>query len=452
MSVVDPIAKPARSPAWKWWVCVLLLLATMLNYMDRLTLNQMAKQIKDEFSLNNEQYGQIEQGFGMAFAVGAICTGFLVDHWNVCRIYPVGVLLWSAAGFLTGFSRGFWSLLVCRSVLGLTEASHWPCGLRTTQRILAPAERTMGNGLLQSGAALGAIITPLVVLWLVTSEVGSWRNPFFVIGALGTVWVGLWIISVRPADLVLDHLKAPSADQDSSHAPVRPEESALRILLDRRFWVLIVLVVMINLTWHYFRVWLPLLLQEEHHYKKDEVQWFTSAYYLATDAGSLLVGYATLVLARRGMGVHRARVLTYLACSLLTALSLVVAFLPAGPLLLSLLLVIGFGALGLFPSYYSLSQALTTRHQGKLTGTLGFTTWMLTAQMHPLVGKLIDVTGSYQLGVALAGVPPLIGLAALLFLWKEPPQLAGTGVLTSAYFLGEEERGARNKEASSRSG
>jgi ACS family hexuronate transporter-like MFS transporter len=195
--------------------------------------------------------------------------------------------------------------------------------------------------------------------------------------------------------------------------------------------VLIVLVVMINLTWHYFRVWLPLFLHEEHHYSLREVQWFTIAYYLATDAGSLVVGYATLTLARRGMGVHRSRVLMYLGCSLLTALSVLVAFLPAGPLLLVLLMVIGFGALGLFPTYYSLSQELTTRHQGKVTGILGFTTWMLTAQMHPLVGKHIDTTQSYTLGIALAGAPPLIGLAALLLFWKEKPKPPATKAVRS---------------------
>jgi ACS family hexuronate transporter-like MFS transporter len=111
----------------------------------------------------------------------------------------------------------------------------------------------------------------------------------------------------------------------------------------------------------------------------------------------------------------------YFGCSMLTALSLLVAVLPASPLLLCLLLLIGFGALGLFPPYYSLSQALTTRHQGKVTGILGFTTWMLTAQIHPLVGKLKDVTHSFKVPVALAAVPPLIGLAALLLFWRDDP-------------------------------
>jgi ACS family hexuronate transporter-like MFS transporter len=413
---------PARSPAWKWWVCGLLLLATMLNYMDRLTINQMSKEIIEEFRLTKEQYGQIEQAFGVAFALGAVLIGWTTDRLDLRWVYPLAVLAWSVAGFVTGFAGTFGGLLLCRSALGLTEAGHWPCGLRTTQRVLSPGERTLGNGILQSGAALGAIVTPLIILALVDGE-GTWRLPFFVIGSLGVSWALLWWVTVKPGDLTLPP-SDPRSDPPAGASPEGQSQPPLwTIFWDRRFWVLVVLAVAINLTWHYFRVWLPLFLREEHGYGNTAVQWFTSAYYLATDAGSLLVGFATLYLARHGMSVHRSRVLMYLACSLLTALSVLVAFLPPGPLLLGLLLVIGFGGLGLFPTYYALSQELTVRHQGKVTGTLGCLNWLVTSQMHPLVGRLIDQTSSYSLGVALAGLPPLIGLAALALFWKEVPGL-----------------------------
>src|SRR5262245_45127824 len=80
---------PERSSTWKWLICGLLFLATMINYMDRVTLNQMSKIIKDELHLSAEQYGYIEAGFGIAFALGAIVVGWIVDHWNVRWVYPV---------------------------------------------------------------------------------------------------------------------------------------------------------------------------------------------------------------------------------------------------------------------------------------------------------------------------------------------------------------------------
>jgi MFS transporter, ACS family, aldohexuronate transporter len=184
--------------------------------------------------------------------------------------------------------------------------------------------------------------------------------------------------------------------------------------------VLVVLVVSVNVAWHFFRAWLPLILEKGIGYGEATTNRFMTFYYIATDAGSLTAGAAALLLARRGMAVHGSRVLVFTACAALTALSVVVAFLGRGPLLLGLLLVIGFAALGLFPVYYSFSQELTTRHQGKLTGSLGCICWLSMYALHALVGESVKATGSYSLGVALAGLAPLVGLAALVGFWGRP--------------------------------
>src|SRR5262249_52113674 len=129
---------PGRTSAWKWWVCGLLLLATMINYMDRLTLNLLSKPIMDTFELDARDYALLESAFARAFALGAIVAGWLADRWNVRWMYALAVLAWSLAGFATGLVTGFLALLLCRVVLGLAEAGNWPCALRTTQHILPP--------------------------------------------------------------------------------------------------------------------------------------------------------------------------------------------------------------------------------------------------------------------------------------------------------------------------
>src|SRR5689334_849015 len=144
-----PEMVPARAKSWKWWVCGLLLLASMINYMDRQTLANAAPRITKQFALSQEQYGDLEFGFGWAFAVGSIAFGVLVDRVSVRWVYPVVLLLWSVTGFLTGMISNFSELLVCRTLLGLFEAGHWPCAIKTTQFLLEPNDRAMGNGLLQ---------------------------------------------------------------------------------------------------------------------------------------------------------------------------------------------------------------------------------------------------------------------------------------------------------------
>ncbi|MFL5339715.1 MAG: MFS transporter, partial [Gemmataceae bacterium] len=88
----------AKNSYWKWGVCGLLLLATMVNYMDRLTLNQSSKRVMDDIQFQERGYGGLEAYFGAAFAVGAVLWGWLVDRVNVRWVYPATVVLWSAAG------------------------------------------------------------------------------------------------------------------------------------------------------------------------------------------------------------------------------------------------------------------------------------------------------------------------------------------------------------------
>jgi ACS family hexuronate transporter-like MFS transporter len=418
------------------------MLATMLNYMDRLTLSQAAPVITTELHLSKEQYGQIEGAFGIGFALGALVVGWMVDRWNVRWVYLVVVLTWSAAGFATGFAQDLGGFLICRFLLGLAEAGNWPCALRTTQHLLPPEQRTLGNAILQSGAAIGAMVTPLIVLLFVRETVpGTWRFPFFVIGALGLSWALLWLARVRTDDLVLPRFEAGSVRTEVTGQPAGLLQRGLEqargqarvlapLLSDRRFWVLVVVAVAINTTWHYFRVWLPLFLREVHDYTLEQTNWFSLVYYLATDAGSLAAGFLTLGLARRGWTIHRSRLTVYGACSLLTVLSLLAARLTAGPLLLGVFLLIGFGALGLFPVYYSLTQELSVPHQGKVNGMLGCLNWLAMSQLHPLVGRSIDDTKSYGLGMELVGPVPLLGLVALWFFWKPRSQqspAAGAG-------------------------
>lgn len=440
-------SETARSPNWKWHVCGLLLLATMLNYMDRQTLSVTNPDVSRELGLSATHYGNLELGFGLAFAAGGVVTGLLADRVNVRWLYSAVLAGWSAAGFATAFADqigaalssqgiggglpdGYLGLMVCRVTLGFFEAGQWPCALVTSQRLLAPRDRPLGNSLLQSGAALGAIITPLVVQTMVSDVPGSWRGPFQVIGVLGLLWIVPWLVMVRADDLrrMADVPLASDAAADvdevggdavttnpsKPHAAVPPNG----IVFWRRLAVLLLTVIAINLCFQFFRAWLPKFLREFHGYSRDEVNYFTSAYFIAAGVGSVSMGMAAKWLMLAGWPVHRARMATFALCCALTALSAVAAVLPRGPALLGVLLLIGFGALGLFPNYYSLTQDLSTRHQGKVTGALGCATWVCTALMQRYVGVTIDETQSYAAGICIVGLLPLSALVGLALFWN----------------------------------
>jgi ACS family hexuronate transporter-like MFS transporter len=415
------------------------MLATVINYMDRMALNQMALRIQWYFQLNNTQYSLLESVFSFAFAIGALTTGYLVDRISVRWVYPAMVFFWSVAGVLTGFADAYWMLLTCRLALGFFEAGNWPCGIRTVKAIMRPDERSLGSSLFSSGTALGAVITPLVVLALLLSydpeepqrhaimavtggtyaavtdaPTDTWKYPFRVIGSLGVVWIVLWFALV-PRSMIRNAGGVGSSPADDT--------SRFRdIFRDRRFWIVFTMAVTINITWHGYRSWLPLYLQKERGYSEKEMARFTTFYYLIADVGSWTMGGLTLLLARRGMGLQRSRVIAYSCCAALALLSVAVPFLPDGVALQVGLLAVAFGALGLFPTYFAFSQELSVKHQGKVTGILGASAHFSLAAIYPLEGLIADATKSYAPVLAGIGVAPLLGLVFVLRGWPAEPR------------------------------
>src|SRR5262249_2587450 len=148
------------------------------------------------------------------------------------------------ASLLTDAATGeqaYLGFLVCRVVLGFFEAGHWPCALVTTQTILTRSDRSFGNSILQSGAAIGAIVTPIIVELVRTEEPGGWRPPFRVIGCIGLIWILPWLIMVRTADL---DRRAPE-EETAAAAHEQPGLSPTDFW--RMFAVLVVVVLAINL-------------------------------------------------------------------------------------------------------------------------------------------------------------------------------------------------------------
>ena len=192
------VAADRQTPLRTWAICGLMLPATTLNYMDRQTLAQQAADIRGELRLSNEGYGWLETGFGSAFAVGSLVTGAIADRVNLCRLYPA-IRRAVMVGFLTGWVNNYTELFLCRVLLGFFEAGQWPCVPAAAQRLLPRDQRPLGNSILQSGASLGEIVTPPIILLLNSGEPGGWRLPFQVVGGAGLIWIVVWLMAIQPA-------------------------------------------------------------------------------------------------------------------------------------------------------------------------------------------------------------------------------------------------------------
>jgi ACS family hexuronate transporter-like MFS transporter len=411
-----------RSPSWTWLICGILFLATLVNYANRVTVTQRSVEIIATFETDREGYGKAEGKFGYGFALGGLVFGVLADWISIRWLYPLVVLAWSAAGVASGQSTTLEQFGTCRFLLGLFEAGHWPCALRMTQRTFLPHERTRGNGILQSGASAAQVLVPLALLQLDATDSSGWRLSCRIMGALGLPWALLWLASVRERDVrrpviqTDEHAAGTGRSQEIQEIPLG------RVFASKRWWLLLVTVVAINVPWHYIRVWMPDTLRTDHKYAKAFVDDFSAVYYTSTFFGSLWAGWIVGWLARRGWNVHRARLVTFAVFALLVACSVPAAFQPRGPVLLGLLLLIAFGSLGVAPIYYSLNQEMSGRNQGKVGGSLSFLLWLILGAMQGAIGQRVkDDPAIRPYLFAAVGLLPLVACVLLALFWGKRP-------------------------------
>src|SRR5258708_6836916 len=179
----------------KWQVCIVLFLATTLNYLDRQTLSILAPALQKELHLDNEALGWLFAVFYYAYTFSQMAVGPILDRVNLRWAFAVAVFLWSLVSVLTGLANGFVALLVFRLSLGVVESANWPAGMRVVSRLLEPRERALGNGIFTSGTSVGALVAPGLILAIAATL--GWRWAFVLIGSLGVLWICGWILITR---------------------------------------------------------------------------------------------------------------------------------------------------------------------------------------------------------------------------------------------------------------
>jgi MFS transporter, ACS family, hexuronate transporter len=419
---------PDNSRAWA--ICGLLLLATMLNYMDRQALAVTLPTLKVEHHLAEGRVGMLEAWFGFSFAFGSLFFGWLADRWGPRYLYPLVLGGWSLAGIATSYAGQTWLislfesagdadgtgefrwLLICRMFLGVCEAGHWPCALLTIRAILSAEDRTLGNGILQSGASIGAILVPLYIQ--ATDRAGqSWEFPFWTIGLAGFLWVPLWFALVGRTNLSQTISHAPEVQHPNLLSASESDPSTVT----RRLIVLAIIISTLTISWQFLRAWLGLFLQDHHGYTKEATRGLMSGYFISADVGCILSGVLVTRLTTRGWQLHSARQFGFFVFTLLTACAALAPFVSSAWIMIALLFTAAAGILGLHPYYYSLAQEISAKRMGLLSGLLAACGWIVASLSQMYLGRHIEATKSYQLGLVIVGLAPLIGFIALSLLW-----------------------------------
>src|SRR5262252_2083939 len=176
----------------RWWIIGLVFLATLINYVDRLTISVLAPEIIRDLHLDRFQYGSIATWFLVAYTISQALSGKLYDRVGTRRGFSISILVWSLAAMAHSVARGLFSLSLFRFLLGLGEAGNWPGAAKTVAEWFPVRQRALGLGIFNSGAAIGSIVAPPLIVWLQIRY--GWQVTFIVTGLLGLLWLGLWLV------------------------------------------------------------------------------------------------------------------------------------------------------------------------------------------------------------------------------------------------------------------
>jgi MFS family permease len=401
---------PLPEDRHRWAVVVLLFFGMVISYIDRGNISIAAVPLMREFGFSTAQTGLLMSMFFWTYAAFQIPAGQLIDRYGVRRIYAGAFLLWCAATAGMGLARDFGELALLRLVLGAGEAVSPLASMAYIKRNFDEREQGLPTAIYVAGLTLGPAAGAIAGTWLL--DITGWRNMFVITGLSGCVWVVPWLALVRESG------NAPAAATSASEVRV----SLRSFLRTPVAWGLAASVFFYSYYWYFFLNWIPSYLVLKHDMPNVRMG-MTMA---APLAGMALVNLCSGALADRitraqGDAIRVRKLFVcagFISGSLLTTLAWVGKGGPVLPILLTSLMGIGIAA----GNYWALSQAAAHRDVvGRALGFQNMVAQIAGAAAPLLTGLLLGPTQDFSTGILIAGLCPLISVAAILMLVR-PPQ------------------------------
>ena len=333
----------------RWWIVGLIFLATLINYIDRLTISVLAPVITHDLGLTNTEFGGILTWFLLAYTISQGLSGKLYDRVGTKRGFVCSIVLWSIAAIAHAFARGLATLSAFRFVLGFGEAGNWPGAAKTVAEWFPIRERAFGMAIFNSGAAIGSVVAPPLIVWL--SLTYGWRTTFIVTGSLGFLWLILWLVFYETPDrhrwLSKDEReRIREGQQDKDETLVAERNAPLKwreLLRYRQVWAIVLSRFLTDPVWWLYISWLPKYLADARGFSLVKIGLFAWVPYVAADAGSLSGGWLSGYLIARGWSVDRSRKLVIAIAACLMPAGILAAFAHDAMVALVLIGVVLFG-------------------------------------------------------------------------------------------------------------
>jgi ACS family hexuronate transporter-like MFS transporter len=405
----------------RWTICALIFFATTVNYLDRQLFSLLVPFFENDLKLGPTDLALINVSFVLPYGLAMIFVGQFIDRVGIRRGLASTFLLWNIASIGHAFVRSLAGFMGIRFLLGLGESGMFPAAIKTMTDWFPARERSFATGLFNAGANCGAILAPLLGVWIAIHY--GWRVCFMVTGSIGIIWIFFWNALYR---------------EPENNPRVSPEELAYirsdgevemaRISYSQLFGIFPVYALGIakaltDAPWWFYLTWMPKFLVDQFHLTTQFMAYAIPVIYIIADVGSVAGGWLSSMLIHRGMSIGRARKLAMLACALAVVPVASIGFLvDHGPVagVPAVYWAVGIVALaagahqGWSCNLFTLISDIVPKNATAMAvgGINGFA-MVGVAAFQFFVGRAVQLTSSYTLPFIVAGSLYLIALLIL---------------------------------------
>jgi ACS family hexuronate transporter-like MFS transporter len=400
----------------RWWIVGLVFLATLINFLDRLTISILGPVIMAQLHLTNLQFAKLTTWFLIAYTASQGLSGKLYDQVGPRRGFILSILVWSIAASAHAFARGFISLSCFRFLLGLGEAGNWPGAARVIAEWFPVRQRAIGMGIFNSGVCIGSIIAPPVIIWLQLNF--GWQTTFLVTGSLGFAWLLMWLLFYESPE---------------RHPAITPEEYALikegqppqteteqipwlTLLRYRQTWAIVLSRFLTDPVWWLYITWLPLYLYNARGFDLKKIGMFAWLPFLTADAGSLLGGWLSGHLISRGWSADAARKVVIAGAALFMIAGIPAALTGSAMAALAFISLVTFGFQSWINNVQTLPSDFFPRQAVAAVAGLGGVGAGIGAILFVLATGWVVDHFSYTPILIIAGLLPILGTMVLFAL------------------------------------
>jgi ACS family hexuronate transporter-like MFS transporter len=418
-------------PNLRWWVGGMLFASTIINYIDRQTLNVLAPYLKSEYHWTNSDFALIVIAFRVSYAVVQMIGGRLVDVLGTRRGLGLAVAWYSVMAILTSLANGLGSFCAFRFLLGAGEAANWPGATKAVSEWFPAKERGIAVALFDSGSAIGGAVAPGLVVWLF-HIFGTWRPAFLITGVLGFLWLALWMTTYRSPE---EHPNISDSERvlilrtrsGADETPSQRRASITTLVRYRQTWGIALARAILDPYWFLVADWFALFLVSRGFALEDTLIGFWVPFACA-DVGNFVGGGISSYFIHRGWSVGAARRIIFLICGPLMLLMIPAVYTTRLWLLIAEFGLATLGYAACATIFLTLpSDLFESRSVATVSGLSGMVTGLVTIVATYTIGA---VTDKYSFAPILLGasVAPVLSAIAVFALVRNT-RATGDGIL-----------------------